>query len=281
MIALLDVELISFLIGAMDKLLETQNLALAGRTRVDVLGVLVDDLTLTEAADRVVEWVVGRRSDPTRPSRRVVTANPEYVMAARRDRAFGEVVNGADLVTADGAGLIAAGRILGQPFPERVTGVALAEELFRRSAGQSLRLFLLGATPGVAQDAAERLRLQYPGIVIVGTWAGQAGPEGDAEAIRRIRHSGAEVVLVAYGMLKQDWWLVRNLSESGAAVGLGIGGVLDYKAGRVRLAPVWLRKLGLEWLYRLYREPWRWRRQLALPRFGVAVLGARLNRLFH
>lgn len=252
----------------------------ASRPRLEVLGVEVDNLTLDAAATLVLEWVKERRHIPARPARLVVTLNPEYVMAARRNPAFRQVVNSADLVTADGAGIILAGKILGHPFRGRVTGVALCERLFALSAQpDGPRLFLLGAQPGVGEAAAARLGQEYPGIKIVGTWAGQAGPEGDGEAVERIRAAEAEIVLVAYGMLKQDWWSVRNLNTSGAAVALGVGGVLDYTAGRVSLAPLRLRQLGLEWAYRLYKEPWRWRRQLALPQFALLVLSERLRRV--
>ena len=244
----------------------------AERRRIDVLGTLVDDLTLTEAAHKIISWVKQRRQNPDEPVRLVVTVNPEYVVTAHSDSTFQKLVNGADIITPDGAGLIVAGKLLRQPFQGRVTGVALCETLFGLAAEHGLRIFLLGAAPGVAEEAADQLRQQYPGIGIVGTWAGQAGADGDDESIERIRQAGAEIVLVAYGMLKQDWWSARNLIRCGATVAMGIGGVLDYKAGRVALAPVWIRRWGFEWLYRLYREPWRWRRQLALPRFGILVI---------
>lgn len=245
-----------------------------------MLGVQVDDLTLDRAAGLVFEWVKRRRLDFSTPSRLVVTLNPEYVMATRRNPAFREVVNSADLVTPDGAGIILAGKLLKTPFQGRVTGVALCEKLFALSTQpDGPRLFLLGAQPGVAEEAAAKLEQEYPGIKIVGAWAGQAGPEGDNRAVERIRESGAEIILVAYGMLKQDWWSVRNLNSCGAAVALGVGGVLDYKAGRVPLAPLRLRQWGLEWAYRLYKEPWRWRRQLALPQFAFLVLLERLRRV--
>ncbi len=256
------------------------NLApLATRQRTNILGVQVDDVTMPEAVGRVVDWVKEHQADRTVPARLVVTANPEYVMATRRDPAFRSLVNSADLVTPDGIGLIAAGKFLRRPFRERVTGVALAEELFKLSAGEAgLRLFLLGAGPGVGEEAAARLREQYPTIRTVGTFAGRAGPEGDAETVERVRQTEADVVLVAYGMMKQDRWALRNKDSCGAAVVIGVGGVLDYKAGQVALAPARVRKLGLEWAYRLYKEPRRWRRQLALPRFVAAVVWARLRR---
>ncbi len=251
----------------------------APRPRWNVLGLLVDDLTLPQAVERIVEWVEARRSNAQAPLRLIVTANPEYVMAARRDPTFLALVNSADVLTPDGAGLMLAGKLLGQPFKERVTGVALCEALFAVAAAHHLRLFLLGAGPGVAEQAATVLREQYPGINIAGCWAGQSGPEGDEESLCRITEARAEIVLVAYGMLRQDWWAARNLQKSGATVAIGIGGVLDYKSGRVSLAPRRVRQLGLEWLYRLYKEPWRWRRQLALVGFAVAVYRQALRQI--
>jgi N-acetylglucosaminyldiphosphoundecaprenol N-acetyl-beta-D-mannosaminyltransferase len=261
---------------------QNQNMTLPDATTrrvIDILGVTVDDLTLEEAVCRIVAWVQAHRVAPHLPAHLVVTANPEYLMAARNDRAFMTQLNAADLVTPDGIGLIIAGKLLKRPFCQRVTGVALAERLFQLSADGSsgLRLFLLGAAPGVADEAATRLREQYPDIQIVGAFAGQAGPEGDAETVARVQQAAPDIVLVAYGMVKQDRWALRNKDKCGAAVIIGVGGVLDYKAGRVALAPARLRQLGLEWAYRLYKEPWRWRRQLALPRFVLAVLWFRLR----
>jgi len=251
------------------------------RPRNEILGLLVDKLTLTEAVAQIEQWVVQKQIDPIASARRVVTANPEYVMFARRDAALRQLVNRADMVTPDGAGLIVAGWLLGRPFVGRVTGVALSHALARRSAESGLSLFLLGAAPGVAEAAAERFRQLYPGSLIAGTFAGQAGPEGDSESLAQIQAACPDVILVAYGMIKQDWWVGRNIEQSGAAVAIGVGGVLDYVSGRVPLAPASLRRMGLEWAYRLYKEPWRWRRMGALPRFGWAVFIAALQIFFN
>ncbi len=234
-----------------------------------ILGVRVDDVSLEEAINLIETWA----STPVSGGRLVVTANPEYVMAARRDPAFRELINQAALVTPDGVGLMYAGRFLKQPFRERVTGVAMTHALARRSAETGLSLFLLGAAPGVAESAAEKFLELYPGVKIAGCWAGQAGLEGDAESIAQITATKPAIILVAYGMMKQDWWSVRNLSKSGAQVSIGVGGVFDYLAGKSKLAPQWMRRVGLEWLYRLWQEPWRWRRiMVAVPWFGSAVL---------
>jgi N-acetylglucosaminyldiphosphoundecaprenol N-acetyl-beta-D-mannosaminyltransferase len=226
------------------------------RRRNDILGLLVDELTLDEAVAQIEGWINQRRKDPMAPARRVVTVNPEYVMAARRDQELRQIVNSADMVTPDGIGLILAGLVLRRPFRGRVTGVALSHALVQRSAQTGTRLFLLGAGPGIS---------------IVGVFDGKAGPEGDAESLARIQEARPDLVLVAYGMVKQDRWVLRNIEQSGATVAIGVGGVLDYVSGHVSLAPPLFRRLGLEWLYRLYKEPWRWRRQVALLDFIRAV----------
>ena len=240
--------------------------------RLNILGISVDNLSLAQTSELIIGWVKERRLDPQAPQRFVVTANPEYIMAAYRNPTFLNLVNSADLVTADGIGIILAGKILAKPFQARVTGVALAEKLFSQSAQHSLRLFLLGATEGTAELAAAKLKEEYPGILIVGTFAGSPDTKDDQAAVERIQASQADIIMVAYGIGKQDWWTARNLKKSGASVAIGIGGVLDYKAGIIPLASERVRRLGLEWAYRLYREPWRWRRQLALPRFAAHVI---------
>lgn len=242
------------------------------RQRVNILGVLVDQKNMEQAVETIEEWVWRKRSDPSLAGKRVVTANPEYVMTALRDTEFSQVVNGAGLVTVDGVGLIMAGLLFGTPFQERVTGVELTHALARCSSETGLRLFLLGAGPGVAEEAAQNLRKLYPGVAIVGCFSGKAGPEGDAESLKQIREAQADVVLVAYGMGKQDYWAVRNLDLCGAAATIGIGGTLDFLSGRVPRAPKTIRRLGLEWAYRLYREPWRWRRDIAMFQFALKAI---------
>lgn len=249
-------------------------------TKLNVLGVGVDNLTVPEALTLIENWVETHRTAATTPGRIVVTLNPEYIMAARRDPEFRQIIEQAALCTPDGAGLIACGKLWGQPFRGRVTGVALTHALAQRSAELAqqncpFNLFLLGAAPGVADEAAAKLRELYPSVQIAGTFAGTAAPNGDAETLAKVREAKPDIVLVAYGMgkLKQDGWMARNLNQSGTAVAIGVGGVFDYLTGRAKLAPPLLRKLGLEWAYRLYNEPWRWKRMLALPQFAFLVLG--------
>lgn len=239
---------------------------------VDVLGTRVD---LQHRRDIDV-WLRRQLSNGTSCAH-VVTLNPEYVMTARKDEAFAHALRQSGLVTIDGSGVSVAVRLLGQGSTfERVTGVDLTWMLAEISAATGAGLFLLGASPGVADKAAVELQRASPGVEISGTWAeGSPREEHDAETIRLIADSGADAVLVAYGAPGQIFWIARNLaalSDAGVKIVIGIGGALDYVSGHVPWAPPLVRKLGLEWLYRLLREPWRWRRQLALPVFAALVM---------
>ncbi len=225
----------------------------------------VDALTLAEATRRIGALIAaGQRAH-------VVTLNPELVMRARRDAGLAQVIRAARLVTADGMGVVWALRLAGQRVPERVTGVDLTQALAEHAAASGYPIFLLGAAPDVAQAAAQALLRRNPALRIAGCWSGSPRPDDDAETTARMRASGARLALVAYGAPAQELWIARNLPALPGVVALGVGGALDLLAGRIPRAPRWLRAAGLEWLYRLARQPWRWRRMLALPRFALAA----------
>ena len=222
---------------------------------------------MDETVTRCQELV--ERGEPAQ----VVTPNAEIVVAAQRDEWLRGCINRSALSIPDGAGLLLAGRILGARLREQVTGTDLSYRLAELAARRGYRLFLLGAGEGVAKAAAERLRALYPGLVVAGTFGGDSGPAGDA-ATREAVAAAAPVhlLLVAYGAPRQERWIARNQADLGVPLAMGVGGVFDFISGRVPRAPAWLRAVGLDWLYRLIREPWRWRRQSALPRFILAVL---------
>jgi len=233
---------------------------------IRILGIPVHDVTYDETLEWMGRWIAAGGAH------QIATVNPEFVMAARRDVAFRQVLEQAALCVADGVGITLAARYLGQPLRERVAGVDLVERLAARAAVEGWRLFLLGAAPGVAQRAADLLCARHPGLVVCGTHAGSPAVEEEDEIVERVRAARADILLVAYGAPRQDLWLARNLARSGAAVGIGVGGVFDYLTGVARRAPSWVRRLGFEWLHRLIHQPWRWRRQLALPHFALLVL---------
>ena len=238
--------------------------------RVDILGIGFDRIDLAHAAERIIErHAAGQRTF-------VITANPEFVMLARGDPDLGKIAKGADLVVADGTGVLVASRVLRDPLPGRVPGRLLVPAVLQLSSGP---VFLLGAAPGVAERAAATLVRRIPSLRLAGTHAGSPVPEED-EAIRaRIQAAGARVLLVAYGMPAQERWIARNLPLlPSVRTAIGVGGVFDQLAGLRRVPPPVLHRVGLEWLWRLAIEPARWRRQRALPVFAMLVLRDRLTR---
>lgn len=238
-----------------------------------VLGVRVDRISQAQALDRLMEIVALRRaSRDQQPCQQLITVNPEFVMAAQRDSHFRQAINAATLVVADGVGVVWATRYLGAATPERITGVDTLIALARCCAQAGYRLYLLGAAPGVAEETATRLQSLAPGLQIAGTYAGTPAQTEEDEIIERVRAAQADILCVAYGAPAQDLWIYRNLSRLPVALAVGVGGAYDFISGRQRRAPRLMQSLGLEWLYRLYREPWRWRRMLALPRFALRVI---------
>ncbi len=193
-------------------------------------------------------------------------------MTARRDPNFANILRRAALCVPDGVGLLWAARRAGQPLPQRVTGSDGVPIIAARAAEQGWRLFLLGAAPGIAERAADILRARHPGIQIVGTHSGSPAPEEEDAIVARVNASGADILFVAYGAPAQDKWIARNLPRLRVAMAMGVGGAFDFIAGVVPRAPHWMQRLGLEWLFRLVRQPWRARRMLRLPRFVLAAL---------
>lgn len=234
--------------------------------RVNVLGVQFDSITPAQAADAASEL---------NGSSRVVTPNPEIVMAAREDPELMKIINDSELVTADGIGIIYAARILGTPLPGRVTGMDLSTELISRLAEKQGKIYLLGAKPGVAALAGENMSRSYPGLNVVGYHDGYF--DSDEDIIADINRCEPDLLLVCLGSPKQERWMASRRELINVKLMMGLGGVLDVYAGIVNRAPVFYQKLGLEWLYRIIRQPSRFKRILKLPKFLLVVLGRRIS----
>jgi N-acetylglucosaminyldiphosphoundecaprenol N-acetyl-beta-D-mannosaminyltransferase len=250
--------------------LATRNSQLHPLPRVEILGVRVHDCDEDGAVGAIEEFL----SERAPGVRQVVTVNPEFIIEARRNPAFRELLNTADLATPDGVGIILAARLLGARLRGRATGVGIVNRLGALSARHGHGIFLLGAGPGVGEKAARELERRYPGVRIAGTYAGSPH-ERDFEDIRaRLEAARPNVLLVAYGAPAQDIWIRRNgeALPGSIKVAMGVGGVFDYLSGRVPLAPATWRRAGLEWLYRLVKQPWRWRRILRVFFFGALVV---------
>ena len=231
--------------------------------RINVLGVGFDNITMDQA---VAEGV---RLMSAEGAHYAVTPNPEIVEVCREDEDARAAVNGADLVLADGIGVIYGAKMLGTPLKGRVTGIGFAQELMARMAENGKSLYLLGAKPGVAEKAAENLQRQYPGLKIAGTHDGYF--QEDGPVVEAIRESGADVAFVCLGAPKQEKWMRQNGGATGAHLLVGLGGCLDVFSGEVQRAPEVFQKLGLEWLHRLVKNPSRIGRMMKLPLFLVHV----------
>jgi N-acetylglucosaminyldiphosphoundecaprenol N-acetyl-beta-D-mannosaminyltransferase len=231
--------------------------------RVDVLGVGFDYLTMAEAVDRGVKLL------HSEGMHYVVTPNPEIVEVCRENPEANRVINEADLVLPDGIGVIKGAAMLGPPLKERTPGIEFASHLMGRMAEEGMSLYLLGAKPGVADMAAEKLVEKYPGLKIAGTHDGYF--KEDAPVVEAIAASGADCVFVCLGAPKQEFWIKKNGPATGAHLLCGLGGSLDVFAGTVERAPKFFCDHGLEWFYRLCKEPKRIGRMMKLPLFLVHV----------
>lgn len=231
--------------------------------RIDVLGVGFDNVTMAEAVEQ------GMALLHSEGSHYVVTPNPEIVEACRENGAARAAVNGADLVLPDGIGIIKGAAMLGTPLKEKTPGIEFAAHMMERMAGEGMSLYLLGAKPGIAEQAAEKLSAQYPGLKIAATHDGYFKEDGPV--VEDIRQSGADCVFVCLGAPKQEFWMAKNGPATGARLLCGLGGSLDVFAGTVERAPKFFCDHGLEWFYRLCKEPKRIGRMMKLPLFLVHV----------
>jgi N-acetylglucosaminyldiphosphoundecaprenol N-acetyl-beta-D-mannosaminyltransferase len=194
----------------------------------------------------------------------VATVNPEFVMRARSDREFGRVLESASLCIPDGQGVVWAARRQGCKMSGPVAGTDLIPPLAALCAKRGWRMFLLGAAPGVADELAKRLRAENPELEVEAA--------ADDESAELVRQKRPHVLLVAFGAPKQEMWIDRAARAAGVPVAMGVGGAFDYLTGRVPRAPGWMRRAGLEWLYRLGRQPWRLKRMAVLPGYAIGVI---------
>ncbi|MCL2124862.1 MAG: WecB/TagA/CpsF family glycosyltransferase [Oscillospiraceae bacterium] len=283
------------------------------KEKVDVLGVGFNNISIDEAVERAMaiiessgndtsenaslpnenanNMIYRSASENSRPSddydvkafdseikyekTYIVTPNPEIVWLARRDENLRNTLNRAGLVLPDGVGITIGARILGTSLSKgRVPGIDFVSALLEKMALTGKSVFLFGAKPGVAEDAGEKLMQKHPGLVIAGTADGYITNSDTVAA--RINSAHPDLLLVCLGAPKQELWMADNLSHTDVKICVGLGGALDVFAGRVKRAPKLFQKLGLEWLYRLVREPRRITRMIKLPLFIFVVIWRRL-----
>mgnify|MGYP000866487518 CR=1 FL=1 len=234
--------------------------------KAKLLGAHVDALTMEETVGRVSGFIKSGRP------RRILTLNPEYLYRAQFDSELMRLLTRADLVTPDGVGIVWACRVAGNPVKGRITGIDLMLCLVEKAAAEGWSVYLLGAAPGVAENAVEKLRCAYPGLRVAGAHHGYFKEEEACRVAEAVRQAQPELLFVALGAPRQEIWIDRYLELTGATVAMGVGGSFDVIAGRARRAPGWVQRLHLEWLSRLLMNPSRWKRQLVLPCFACMVL---------
>lgn len=235
-------------------------------SKVNILGVNVDMVTISEATDKILGFL---KEDKVHS---VFTPNSEIIMQAYRNQDFGEILNSADMLTADGIGVVYASKYLKKPISERAAGYDIAKLLLQKISYTDHKLFLFGGKPGVGDMAKKNMQKEHPGLNIVGVRNGYFSEDEEDEIINQINSSGADLLFVCLGAPRQENWIYKNKDKLNVRVAMGVGGSIDVFAGTVQRAPEIFCKTGLEWFYRLAKEPWRAKRMMDLPRFAMTVL---------
>lgn len=237
----------------------------------EILGVKVDNATLPEALEEARVFLNSRKINF------IATPNPEMVLAAGKDEEFRKILNSADLALADGFGLILASRLSGNPLKQKITGVDFTPALCGLAENSGKSVFLLGGRKGVAEKTAQELKKRFPRLKIAGTASGIKADNFSPQNIR------ADILFAAFGAPKQEKWIVSNfavLQKNGVKIAIGVGGAFDVISGRLPRAPLFLRRIGLEWLWRLFLEPRRLKRIFsAVVIFSFVVIKYRLCEL--
>jgi len=235
--------------------------------KVNILGVCVDKLSIEEASDRIINYLENGEKKKC-----VFTPNSEIIMVAYKDKGFCDVLNDADILTADGIGVVYASKILSNPIKSRAAGYDTACRVLEKAAPLGKSVYLFGAKPGVADVAAEKISEKYPGIKIAGVSDGYFDEVKEKQIIEDINNKKPDILFVCLGAPKQEKWISAHKDELDFGVCMGIGGSLDVFAGTVKRAPEFYQKHGIEWLYRLCKQPSRFGRMMELPKFALTVI---------
>lgn len=242
--------------------------------RLKILGVPIDKVDMDSAISRVADCLRQKKKCV------VCTPNSEIVMLAQKSGELRNFIETADLVVPDGIGLVLASRIVKNPLSERVTGIDLMDRILGYCSENGKSVFIMGSRPGVAEKAAANISQKFKDISFAGTHHGyfkgyhtgcENSPE-EVEVIEKINAAKPDVLFIAMGAPKQELWISKHKDRLDATIIMGVGGSADVYAGEVQRAPMAYQKLGLEWLYRLIKEPWRYKRMMALPAFVVEVI---------
>jgi len=233
--------------------------------KIQILQVPFVDTTQQAFIDQLEEDVKEKQK------RFVITANPEIVMQAQKNDTLMRYLHQADYVTPDGIGVVIGSKLLNQPLKERVTGYDSMMEILKRGDKKHYRLYLLGAHPETLPLTINNIKNDFPGVQIVGAHHGYFDFE-DPAIIDEIKQTSPDFIFVALGVPRQEQWIAKHLQAVDNGIFIGVGGSFDVIAGTVKRAPNFWVKLNLEWLYRLLKQPSRWKRMLSLPHFALTVL---------
>jgi N-acetylglucosaminyldiphosphoundecaprenol N-acetyl-beta-D-mannosaminyltransferase len=232
--------------------------------KISMLGADIHNVTMQEALSAIDGFI---KEDGLH---QVITLNAEILYQAQTNERLLALINKADLVTPDGSGIVWGADYLGMPLKERVSGIDLLWEICRLAPEKGWRIYLLGAAPGIADKAAENLKNKYPGISIVGVRNGYFNINNEEEVrdiLKDVQLAAADVIFIAMGAPRQEYFIEDYGADFGVKVAIGVGGSFDVVAGAVKRAPVFMQKMGIEWLWRLLCQPSRWKRMMNLPRF--------------
>jgi len=238
---------------------------------VNILGTSVANMAMHE----VLEWV--RIMIEQGKPRHIVTANAEILHKAYVEPEFMRVLAKADLITADGSGVMWAAKALGNPISEKVSGVDLVDHLLTLAEEKSWKIYLFGAAPEVVEKAVLNSLSKHPLLRVAGFQHGYYSQQEIEGIVANISSIKPDVILVAMGVPRQELFIQQYLKDLNVPIAIGVGGTFDVMAGVAKRAPEWMRSYGLEWFYRLYKQPSRFRRMLALPKFVLEVLGQRMR----
>ncbi len=233
---------------------------------INILGVSINNLSMDEAEEIATNYLNGNETHT------IFTPNSEIVINAYENEEFKKIINSADIRTADGIGLIHASKILKTPLKERVAGFDLVMRLLSKLPNIEKSVYFFGGAPGVAIEAKDKLLEKYPGINICGTENGYFNKEKEEEIIKDINNKNPDLLLVCLGSPKQEKWIYEHKNSLSCRLIMGVGGTLDVISGRVLRAPDIYIKLGLEWFYRLIKQPSRIGRMMSLPKFLLTVI---------
>jgi N-acetylglucosaminyldiphosphoundecaprenol N-acetyl-beta-D-mannosaminyltransferase len=223
-----------------------------------------------------IDWLLDRLRQ--NQSAHIVTLNAEMAMQAEQDETLAAIIRNAELVIPDGAGVVLYLKLRGKTV-QRCPGIELAERLVERSVElEPCPIFFYGGAPGVTAAAAVELQKRSPGVAIAGTENGYVQPEDQPRLLQTLKDLQPRIIFVGLGVPRQEYWIAKNRHVCPHAIWVGVGGSFDIWAGTKTRAPGWLRNNNLEWTYRLYQEPWRWRRMMALPQFALKALTAKIQK---